>query len=81
MASTAFLQIVKDKCWKITLLLAYATIGFIPVLISILRIDNLFVNFSRLWCLSFFAGVFFIGLYNKLVPRKGAYLNVFILNW
>lgn len=64
-ASTAFLQIVKDKCWKITLLLAYATIGFIPVLISILRIDNLFVNFSRLWCLSFFAGVFFIGLYKQ----------------
>ena len=61
-ASMAFLQIVKDKCWKITLLLAYATIGFIPVLISLLHIDNLFVNFSRLWCLSLFAGIFFIGL-------------------
>jgi hypothetical protein len=61
----AFLQIVKDKCWKITLLLAYATIGFIPVLISLLHIDNLFVNFSRLWCLSFFAGIFFIGLFKQ----------------
>lgn len=64
-ASMAFLQIVKDKCWKITLLLAYATIGFIPVLISLLHIDNLFVNFSRLWCLSFFAGIFFIGLFKQ----------------
>jgi hypothetical protein len=61
-ASMAFLQIVKDKCWKITLFLAYATIGFIPVLISLLHIDNLFVNFSRLWCLSLFAAIFFIGL-------------------
>ena len=64
-ASMAFLQIVKDKCWKITLLLAYATIGFIPVLIGLLHIDNLFVNFSRLWCLSFFAGIFFIGLFKQ----------------
>ena len=61
-ALMAFLQIVKDKCWKITLFLAYATIGFIPVLISLLHIDNLFVNFSRLWCLSLFAAIFFIGL-------------------
>ena len=64
-ALMAFLQIVKDKYWKITLLFAYATIGFIPVLISLLHLDNLFVNFSRLWCLSFFAGIFFIGLYKQ----------------
>jgi len=64
-ALMAFLQIVKDKYWKITLLLAYASIGFIPVLISLLHLDNLFVNFSRLWCLSFFAGIFFIGLYKQ----------------
>jgi len=64
-ALIVFLNEIKDKFWQLLGILSFAAMGFIPVITSVLAADNLFINFSRLWCLSFFAACFFIGCYKQ----------------
>jgi hypothetical protein len=44
------------------IILAFTAMGFVPFLVQQLNYESLFLNFSRLWCLSLFAALFFIGL-------------------
>jgi len=57
-----FLQLKMKLSFKIALIIAFAAMGFVPFMVQQLHLDYLFLNFSRLWCLSLFAALFFIGL-------------------
>lgn len=57
-----FLSLKIKFSYQFTLLLAFAAMGFIPFLTHLLNPQNLVLNFSRLWCLSLFAAIFFTGL-------------------
>jgi hypothetical protein len=59
---TIFLQLKIKLSFKIAIIIAFAAMGFVPFLVQQLHFEYLFLNFSRLWCLSLFATLFFIGL-------------------
>lgn len=61
-ALVCFFKIATPTAWKTALLICFAGMGFLPVLVQYLNLDNLLLNFCRLWCLSLFAACFFIGL-------------------
>lgn len=61
-ALVIFLKLKMKFSFQFSLLLAFAAMGFIPILVQLLNHQNLLLNFSRLWCLSLFAAIFFIGL-------------------
>ncbi len=60
---TIFLQLKINLFFKIAIITAFAAMGFVPFFVQQLHFEYLFLNFSRLWCLSLFAACFFIGLY------------------
>ena len=59
---TIFLQLQIKLSFKIIIIIALTAMGFVPFLVQQLNFESLFLNFSRLWCLSLFAALFFIGL-------------------
>jgi hypothetical protein len=61
-ALVIFINLKTESAFRISLLLTFAAMGFIPVLVQFLNDQNLILHFSRLWCLSLFAVLFFIGL-------------------
>lgn len=62
MALLAAFIIITDKKWKLILIITYATMGFVPFVMSQLQQCNLLLNFSRLWCLSIFALCYLLAL-------------------
>lgn len=64
-AIIAFLEIKIKLSLKIAIVLAYTMMGFVPLMVQQLNLQSLFLNFSRLWCLSLFAALFFMGLNNR----------------
>jgi len=61
-ALIVFLQVNIKFSFQLILLIAFAAMGFIPFVFQFLNLQNFILNFSRLWCLSLFAAIFFIGL-------------------
>jgi len=55
---------------KIALLFIWFAIGFFPTIYLKLEIDNLILNFNRLWLLSIFCIVSFIGIIVKSINLK-----------
>jgi hypothetical protein len=61
-ALIVLLKLKMKFSFQFSLLLAFAAMGFLPFIVQQLHFEYLFLNFSRLWCLSLFAALFFMGL-------------------
>lgn len=55
-------EISLPKIWKLSIIVFYGFMGFLPYFLHFLDLENLLLNFSRLWCLSLFAACYFFAL-------------------